>query len=107
VPDAREYTSWKQIADHLGINVRTAQKWERERGLPVRRPPGGRGRVAIDATILDTWKRATTNGTDTSCFRWPVDRDMIAEVRFTGASVRAMHIQRLQQYLELVKTALE
>jgi hypothetical protein len=28
----------------------------------------------------------------------PANRDMIAEVRFLTASVRAMHIQRLQQY---------
>lgn len=103
----REYHSWKQIAAALGVNVRTAQKWERERGLPVRRPPGGRGRVAIDAGVLEQWKRAAAGPGDATCFRWPVDRDLIAEVRFLGANVRSVHIQRLLEYLTLVKNALE
>lgn len=41
----RELGSWKEIAHHLGVNVRTAQKWERERGLPIRRIVGARSRV--------------------------------------------------------------
>jgi hypothetical protein len=36
--DNRPLTSWKEIAAHLGKGVRTVQRWERERGLPVRRP---------------------------------------------------------------------
>jgi hypothetical protein len=31
-------TSWKEIAAFLGKSVRTAQRWERELALPVRRP---------------------------------------------------------------------
>ena len=27
--------SWQSIAEYLGVSVRTAQKWERERALPV------------------------------------------------------------------------
>ena len=27
--------SWKEIARHLGRDVRTVMRWERERGLPV------------------------------------------------------------------------
>ena len=34
---------WKEIARHLGVSVRAAQQWERTRGLPVHRLPGGRG----------------------------------------------------------------
>jgi hypothetical protein len=55
----RELTSWKEIADYLGVNVRTAQKWEKERGLPVRRMPGGSGRVSVDPAALAAWKDAT------------------------------------------------
>jgi hypothetical protein len=39
-----ELGSWKEIADYLKINVRTAQKWEQERGLPVGRLQGTKGR---------------------------------------------------------------
>jgi hypothetical protein len=109
MPDrSRELNSWKQIAAHLGVNVRTAQKYERERGLPVRRLPGGHGRVAIDVSTLDRWKHTPpTLPTEGTMFRWPVDRDMIAEVRFTGTTLTPGHIHRLIEYLTLVKTALE
>ncbi|MBI4893113.1 MAG: helix-turn-helix domain-containing protein [Acidobacteria bacterium] len=48
-------SSWKEIAAYLGVNVRTAQNWEVERGLPIRRLPGGRGRVFISISELDEW----------------------------------------------------
>jgi len=31
--------SWKEIASYLKRGVRTAQRWERDAGLPVRRLP--------------------------------------------------------------------
>jgi hypothetical protein len=30
-------SSWKEIAAYLGKGLRTVQRWERKRGLPVRR----------------------------------------------------------------------
>jgi hypothetical protein len=109
MPDtARELCSWKQIAAHLGVNIRTAQKYERERGLPVRRLPGGHGRVAIDTATLENWKHTKPAlPTEGTVFRWPVDRDMIAEVRFTGGTLASEHIKRLLDHLQLVKTALD
>lgn len=50
---SKELTSWKEIADYLGVAERTAQKWESERGLPVRRLPGPKGRVSADPADLD------------------------------------------------------
>src|SRR6201986_4373858 len=69
----RPLTSWKEIAHYLGVNVRTAQKWERERGLPVRRSDGARSRVNADEAALDTWKSqlaAGVRGPD-RCYSWP------------------------------------
>lgn len=54
-----ELTSWKAIADYLGINVRTAQRWETERGLPIHRLGGDRGRVIASRPELDQWKAAS------------------------------------------------
>ena len=54
-------SSWKEIAAYLGVNVRTAQKWEAERGLPVRRLPGGRGRVMASVEEMDAWLEAPRN----------------------------------------------
>ena len=48
-PEPRELNSWTEIAHHLGVNVRTAQKWERERRLPV--PPSFRPRSRVSADI--------------------------------------------------------
>jgi len=57
-PEAQEINSWKEIAAYLGVTVRTAQRWEAEWGLPVRRDGGGRGRVAADSAELDRWKQS-------------------------------------------------
>ncbi|MDP8981206.1 MAG: hypothetical protein M3O35_11505 [Acidobacteriota bacterium] len=46
--------SWKEIADHLKRQVRTVSRWERERGLPVHRIPGGkRGTVYAYRSEVD------------------------------------------------------
>lgn len=55
----RELSSWKEVAAHLGVSVRTAQDWERTRGMPVRRTPGPRGRIRAIAAELDRWKDGT------------------------------------------------
>ena len=60
--DDRDLSSWKEIAAHLGVTVRTAQKWEHERALPVRHLQGSRrGRVLIAVSELDAWKRSGTD----------------------------------------------
>lgn len=49
-------TSWKEIASHLRREVRTVIRWEKERGLPVHRVPGGKGRSVFAYTDeLDAW----------------------------------------------------
>jgi len=49
-----ELSTWQQIGEYLGVSSRTAQIWQKERGLPIRKI-GGRV-VAIPAE-LDRWKR--------------------------------------------------
>lgn len=48
--------SWKEIASYLDRDVRTVIRWEKERGLPVRRVPGvkGHGVFALSSEV-DTW----------------------------------------------------
>ena len=48
--------SWKEIACYLGSGVRTAQRWERELRLPVRRPCA-RARTSVMAfpEELEAW----------------------------------------------------
>jgi hypothetical protein len=48
-------TSWKEIAAYLGKGVRTVQRWEREFGLPVRRPNGNSHTVYASCEELQAW----------------------------------------------------
>lgn len=48
--------SWKEIAAHLNRGIRTAQRWERDLHLPVRRPRGKtRSPVVALRAELDEW----------------------------------------------------
>ena len=50
--------SWKDIAAYLGRDLRTVQRWESERRLPVHRLPGGdKPRVYALQSELDAWLR--------------------------------------------------
>ena len=54
--------SWKSIAQYLNRDVRTVIRWEKERGLPIRRVPGGlqhRHGVFAYAEELDRWLAGT------------------------------------------------
>lgn len=53
---ARALVSWKEIAAFLNRAERTVKRWERERGLPVHRVPGGeRGSVFAYPDELREW----------------------------------------------------
>jgi hypothetical protein len=58
--DERQYlTSWKEIAAYMRCGVRTVQRYEREFGLPVRRPTGKlRGSVMATRAEIDAWVAA-------------------------------------------------
>jgi TolB-like protein/Tfp pilus assembly protein PilF len=51
--------SWKEIAAHLGREVRTVQGWEKNEGLPVHRHLHARqGSVYAFKSELDAWRQA-------------------------------------------------
>src|ERR1700723_565403 len=60
-PEPPQFLSgWKEIANYLGKGVRTVQRYERELGLPVRRPAGKpRGSVVATRPELDAWVGAS------------------------------------------------
>src|SRR6266851_9618480 len=57
MPETRErLDSWKEIASYLHRRVRTVIRWEKERGLPVHRLPGGKQRgVFAYSDEIDAW----------------------------------------------------
>src|SRR5579875_3151077 len=56
---------WNAIAEFLSCDVRTAKRWETERGLPVRRtrrtPGEGRANVYAVVAELEQWMAAARN----------------------------------------------
>jgi hypothetical protein len=55
-PERRRLASWKEIAAYLHREVRTVIRWEKDRGLPVHRVPGGQGGSVFAFTDeLDAW----------------------------------------------------
>lgn len=57
--DSRILFGWKEIANFLDAGVRTVQRYERDHGLPVRRP-AGKSAGAVMATVaeLEAWVTA-------------------------------------------------
>jgi hypothetical protein len=54
--DVEVLVGWKEIADYLRKGVRTVQRYERDLGLPVRRPLGhSTSSVLATKTELDLW----------------------------------------------------
>jgi hypothetical protein len=53
---ATTLNGWKEISSHLRVTVRTAQLWEKQRGLPIHRYPGdGKPRVYAYPEELEAW----------------------------------------------------
>lgn len=51
----RRLDSWKEVAEYLGRDVRTATRWEAQ-GMPVHRVPGGKGTSVFAFSYeIDAW----------------------------------------------------
>ena len=71
---------WKMIAQHFGVDERTAKRWEAQRGLPVHRVPGeARAPVFAYTDELTAWVEGG---------RGPVPDTLRAEQPAGGASAR-------------------
>lgn len=94
---------WKEIAQYLGKGVRTVQRWEREFGLPVRRPDGSVAKSAVAASTrdIDVWLQARwsqrVRGVDT---RHEPDSDLakMRELLASNRTLRHSHDQLLQEF---------
>ncbi len=85
---AERLDSWKAIARHLGRDVRSVQRWERDRGLPIHRVPGARGgAVFAFRGELDHWLRSGSAAAEPPASPAPAAR--AAEVPKTRVPVQA------------------
>ena len=57
-PPRQRLGSWKEIATFFGRDERTVRRWEKQRGMPIHRLPGGeRGGVFAFTDQLSDWQR--------------------------------------------------
>jgi tetratricopeptide (TPR) repeat protein len=66
---------WKEIGGYVCRDVRTVERWEKQRGLPVRRVPG-EGRSTVYALIpeLDEWlEKSKSDGAEVAVDGLPSD----------------------------------
>jgi len=81
--------SWKAIAAYLGKDAGTVRRWERTRGLPVHRVPGGRGTSVYAYTSeIDTWLK--TPGSDEVAGDEPEERPSVWKWAAIALSVVAV-----------------
>lgn len=81
-------SGWKDIATYLNKGVRTVQRYEREFGLPVRRPAGRpRGSVVATKAELDAWVSAS-----------PIREALLLTPRPVGVSDLSFH--KIKQSME-------
>ena len=68
----KKLDSWKQIAAYLGKDIRTAQLWEKNEGLPIHRlTHTARANVFAYDTELDAWIRSRHAPPPEQRRRWP------------------------------------
>ncbi len=66
-PEGNRLDSWKEIAAYLGRDERTVRRWEKDKGLPVRRVPGGeRKAVFAYSAEIEAWLHAANSLNDSS-----------------------------------------
>src|ERR1700721_3987127 len=75
--------SWKEIAAFFGRDERTVRRWEKERGLPAHRVPGGaRSAVFAYTNELADWLKGRSQELDGDDSASEIDERTIAEQKF-------------------------
>lgn len=96
MPDRKRFDSWGEIAQYLRRDVTTVKRWEREKGLPVHRLPGGK-RQAVFAyqDEIDDWSSGgKTKGIPTGVpeERRASDATPPSEIFASSSKLRKTHV---------------
>jgi tetratricopeptide (TPR) repeat protein len=93
-PSGHKLDTWKEIATFFGRDERTVKRWEKERGLPVHRVPGGRrGTVYAFPEELTAWLRCSQQ-TELPNARGTSEVESVAPIGPSPASPLATHAWR-------------
>jgi tetratricopeptide (TPR) repeat protein len=90
--DNRRLDSWKEIAAYLGHDERTAKRWEKTRGLPVRRLPGVRSGVFAFTSEIDIWQKqgSVASFSPAGVEAPPLEKDFPTEIAAADAAVPSL-----------------
>jgi hypothetical protein len=85
--------TWKEIAAYLGKDVRTAIRWEQERGLPVHRIPGQkRSGVFAWKSEVDRWRGMAHEPEAAAPATSPADSRSWSRIPVLGGAVPAIAV---------------
>jgi hypothetical protein len=100
-------SGWRDIANYLGIDVRTVQRYEREFGLPILRPPGkAQGTVLAARSELDTWAAGRLSGRSRSPIAAAIPqpfvslKQRIAEMDELSKRIKRQRLEILEMFSE-------
>jgi hypothetical protein len=75
--------SWKEISQHLKVEVRTCQRWEKQYGLPIHRfTDSTRSRVFAYKNELDEWLKKYKNNHDIIDGKTAISRKRLLKYSF-------------------------
>lgn len=100
---------WKEVAHYLKVGVRTAQRWESEFGLPVRRPYGAtRSSVMANSHELDLWLQSRPVGDFYSADDKARQNDLLLRARElrSAVSVSRLELAKARENLRITITRL-
>lgn len=106
-------SSWKDIARYLGKGVRTVQRWERQLGLPVRRPVGASQKSAIllYRRDVDAWLAtrfsARVQNQETALAKTDLARSTLKERIQKAQELRTTHSVLTEQIQESIRLLAE
>jgi hypothetical protein len=106
-------SSWKDIAKYLGKGVRTVQRWERQLGLPVRRPVGAsqKSAVLLYRRDVDAWLAtrfsARTQNKETGLVNTDLARSTLKERIRKAQELRTTHCALREQIQESIRLLAE
>lgn len=97
--DIGRLDSWKEIADYLRRSVRTAQRWERDAGLPVRRISSDGGAVYAFRSEIDAWWQTRAIGGPAPAAGSAPERAIADRERAAATPIPRPHGTRVQPFL--------
>ncbi|MGO8796396.1 MAG: tetratricopeptide repeat protein [Candidatus Sulfotelmatobacter sp.] len=84
--------SWKAIAEYLGRDVRSVQRWERGLGLPVHRVSGEKGGVVFAFTAeIENWLRGRPGSGNSAGNAFPSDSAWAGETEVAAKVPTVAH----------------